>query len=163
MVIGIISDTHDNIPNIKRAVELFKKHSVEFIIHAGDIISPATIKYFKGLNPKFVFGNCDGDRAKIDEKVGEIGGVHYGRVMELRIKGKSIGVFHGDDILINDKMLRKGYDYFIHGHTHIPEDKQVNKTRVLCPGGHFLGDPEEYNKIILLDVEKNKAVFISVK
>ena len=163
MVIGIISDTHDNVPNIKKAVELFKKHKPEFVIHAGDIVAPATIKYFEGLNMKFIFGNCDGDRVKIDEKVGDIKGVHYGRIMELKIKGKTIGVFHGDDILVNDKMLRKEYNYFIHGHTHAPEDKKVKNTRVLCPGGHFLGDPAEYNKVILLDVEKDKVVFVDVK
>lgn len=162
MVIGIISDTHDNVLNIKKAVEVFKKHNVEFVIHAGDIIAPVSIKYFEGLNMKFVFGNCDGDRHKIEEKVRDINGQHYGRIMELKIKGKTIGVFHGDDIIINDKMLNKGYDYFIHGHTHIPEDKKVNNTRVLCPGGHYLGDPKENNKVILLDVEKDKAVFVDV-
>ena len=162
-MIGIISDTHDNVPNIKKAVELFKKHKPEFVIHAGDIISPATVKFFDGLKMKFVFGNCDGDRLKIEEKVRNINGEHYGRIMELKINKKKLGVFHGDDILINDKMLRKGYDYFIHGHTHAPEDKKVKDTRVLCPGGHFLGDPPEYNKIILLDVEKDKVLFVDVK
>lgn len=163
MVIGIISDTHDNVPNIQMAVELFKKNKVDFVIHCGDIVAPGTVKYFKGLKMKFVFGNCDGDRLKIEEKVRDIGGEHYGRIMKLIVNKKKIGVFHGDDILVNDKMLHQGFDYYIHGHTHIPEDKKVNNTRVLCPGGHFLGDPKVNNKIILLDVEKDKVVFVDVK
>ena len=161
-MIGIISDTHDNVPNIKKAVELFKKNNVEFVIHAGDIIAPATVKYFEGLKIKFVFGNCDGDRHMIEEKVRAIGGEHYGRIMELKHKGKKIGVFHGDDILVNDKMLNQGYDYFIHGHTHTPGDKKIKNTRVLCPGGHYTGDPADSNKIIILDIEKDKAVFVDV-
>lgn len=163
MVIGIISDTHDNVPMIEKAVELFKKHKVEFVIHAGDIVAPASIKYFDGLNMKFVFGNCDGDRIKIEEKVRDINGQHYGRIMELKHKGKKIGVFHGDDIIINDKMLNNEYDYYIHGHTHTPEDKKHKKIRVLCPGGFYLGDSEENNKIIILDIEKDNVVFVDVK
>ena len=163
MVIGIISDTHDNVENIKKAVEIFKKHKVEFVIHAGDIVAPASVKYFKGLNMKFVFGNCDGDRHKIDEKVREINGQHYGRVMELKLKGKKLCVFHGDDIVKTDQLLGAEYDYFIHGHTHAPEDKMHNNTRVLCPGGHYLGDPSDYNKVIILDVEKDKVLFEDVK
>lgn len=161
-MIGIISDTHDNVPNILKAVEIFKKNKVEFVIHCGDVVAPGTIKFFEGLNMKFVFGNCDGDRTLIEEKVKEHGWEHHGRIIELKAKEKSIGVFHGDDLLIWDKMLSKGYDYLIHGHTHIPEEKKVGKTRVLCPGGHFLGDPKEYNKVIILNLDNNKALFLDV-
>lgn len=161
-MIGIISDTHDNIPNILKAVEIFKKNKVEFVIHCGDVVAPATIPYFSGLNMKFVFGNCDGDRTRIEEKCKEQGFEHHGRIIELKLKGKTIGVFHGDDILINDKMLRKGFDYYIHGHTHIPEDKTVGNTRILCPGGHYLGDPPSYKKIILLNLDNGKALFMDL-
>jgi uncharacterized protein len=161
-MIGIISDTHDNVPNILKAVAIFKKNKVEFVIHCGDIISPATVKFFEGLKMRFVFGNCDGDRSRIEEKVKEFSWLHYGRIMELKVKGKTIGVFHGDDLLINDKMMNKGYDYYVHGHTHKPEDKKLEKTRMLCPGGHFLGDAKETNKIILLDVDKDKVLFVDL-
>ncbi|MBN2458990.1 YfcE family phosphodiesterase [Candidatus Woesearchaeota archaeon] len=164
-MIGIISDTHDNIINIKKAVEIFKKNKVDFVIHAGDVVAPATVKFFEGLSMKFVFGNCDGDRAVIEEKCKEFGFEHHGRIMELKVKGKTIGVFHGDDILINHKMLDKGYDFFIHGHTHVPEDRMAgkdSKTRILCPGGHYLGDPKEYQKVIILNLDNNKALFLDV-
>jgi len=161
-MIGIISDTHDNIPNIKKAVEVFKKNQVEFVIHCGDIVAPATVKFFSGLNMKFIFGNCDGDRALIEEKVKEQGWEHHGRIMELKTKGKTTGVFHGDDLLVWDKMLNKGYDYLIHGHTHQPEDKKLSKTRVLCPGGHFLGDDKKTNQVIILNLDNDKALFIDV-
>ncbi len=149
--------------NIKKAVEIFKKHKVDFVIHAGDIIAPASVKYFKGLKMKFVFGNCDGDRIKIEEKVREINGQHYGNIMELKYEGKKIGVFHGHDIIINDKMLNKDYDYYIHGHSHKPEDKKQDNTRVLCPGGHYLGDPPDYSKVIILDVDNDQVLFEDVK
>lgn len=162
-MIGIISDTHDNVINIKKAVELFKKNKVEFVIHCGDVIAPATVKFFEGLDMKFIFGNCDGDRALIEEKVKEFGWEHHGRTMELKHSEKKIGVFHGDKLIIQDKMLGAGYDYYIHGHTHKPEDRMQGKTRILCPGGHYLGDDKETNKIIIIDIEKDKALFLDVK
>jgi len=161
-MIGIISDTHDNVINIKKAVDIFKKNNVEFVIHAGDIIAPATVKFFEGVKMKFIFGNCDGDRAKIEEKVKEFGWEHHGRIMELKIKNKTIGVVHGDDLLIWDKMVNKGYDYLIHGHTHVPEDKKINKTRILCPGGHYLGDDKKTNQIIILNLDNDKVLFVDV-
>jgi len=161
-MIGIISDTHDNVTNIKKAVELFKKNKVEFVIHAGDIVAPATIKFFEGLNMKFIFGNCDGDRALIEEFVKKFGWEHHGRTMELKHSGKKIGVFHGDNLIVQDKMLGAGYDYYIHGHTHTPEDCMHGKTRILCPGGHYLGDEKDTNKIMVLDVEKDKLFFLDV-
>jgi len=35
MKIGIISDTHDNLPQIKKAVEIFNREKVELVLHAG--------------------------------------------------------------------------------------------------------------------------------
>ena len=39
MKLGIISDTHDNLPAIAAAVEIFKKARVQAILHAGDYVA----------------------------------------------------------------------------------------------------------------------------
>jgi len=162
-MIGIISDTHDNFTNVMKAVEIFKNNKVEFVIHAGDVISPATVNYFEGLRMKFIFGNCDRDRQGLEERTRAIGGEHYGSVMELKYGVKTIGVIHGDNASRYDEMLRKGYDYLIHGDTHIPEDRMINKTRVLCPGGHYIRESHTRYKIIILDVDLGNATFIEIK
>lgn len=51
MLIGIISDTHDNQDKTRKAIELFNSKGVEYVIHAGDYISPFTLKLFKELMP----------------------------------------------------------------------------------------------------------------
>lgn len=61
MTIGLISDSHDQMPHIKKAVTVFKKEGVELVLHAGDFCSPFTIPPFDGLELKAVFGNNDGD------------------------------------------------------------------------------------------------------
>ena len=49
MKIGVLSDTHDNLVNIRKAVEIFSKNGVEAVIHAGDFCSPFTLPEFKPL------------------------------------------------------------------------------------------------------------------
>ena len=49
MKIGLISDTHDNIQNIRKAISLFNDKNVSFVIHAGDIVSPEAVEAFAGV------------------------------------------------------------------------------------------------------------------
>lgn len=44
MKIAIISDTHDNLPNFKKAIDWIKKEKIKTIIHCGDIFTPEFIK-----------------------------------------------------------------------------------------------------------------------
>ena len=80
-MIGVISDTHDNVPNILKAIKVFENEDVDFIIHCGDVVAPATIKFFKGIHIKVVKGNCDGDVSHIKQVLGEIGGEFLGEVL----------------------------------------------------------------------------------
>ncbi len=47
-IVGVLSDSHDNMPAIERAVDFFNENNVDMVMHAGDIISPFTarVQYF---------------------------------------------------------------------------------------------------------------------
>ena len=47
MKLGIISDTHDNVPMITKAVEFFNNANVDAVMHAGDYVSPFSLKPVK--------------------------------------------------------------------------------------------------------------------
>jgi len=49
MITGIISDTHDNMMTLKKAVDYFNDRNVLHVIHAGDFTSPFTFRVLKGL------------------------------------------------------------------------------------------------------------------
>ena len=49
MLIGVMSDTHDDIVQTKKAVAKFNQKKVEQVLHAGDIISPFMIDTLKEL------------------------------------------------------------------------------------------------------------------
>ena len=61
MKIGLISDTHDNIENILKAVQEFNSRHVDIVLHAGDFVSPIAVESFAGIKLIGVLGNNDTD------------------------------------------------------------------------------------------------------
>src|SRR3990170_7277681 len=66
MKIGVISDSHDDIINVKQAIKIFNEYKVDYVIHAGDYIYPGIVLQFKDLNKNIQFvgvlGNNDGQK-----------------------------------------------------------------------------------------------------
>ena len=44
MKIGVFSDSHDHMENIRKAVDIFLEQKVEKIVHCGDIIAPFMVR-----------------------------------------------------------------------------------------------------------------------
>jgi len=42
--LGILSDTHDNVPQVRKAVALFNREMVDLVLHAGDYVAPFSVK-----------------------------------------------------------------------------------------------------------------------
>ncbi|MFH0875823.1 MAG: metallophosphoesterase [archaeon] len=159
-MIGIISDTHDNIGNIKKAISVFKARNVDFAFHCGDIVAPFTVTFFKDVKMKFIQGNCDGDIPMIRKNIELIGGEFLGTIAEFNHGGKKFAAYHGNLTDVLDKLISsKKYDYVLTGHTHKRRDELIGKTRVINPGAHYYGAE---NTIALLDVEKNKLELIQL-
>lgn len=132
MKIGIISDTHDNIPMIKKAVAVFNEKAVALVIHAGDYIAPFAIPPLDELKCKYVgvFGNNDGEKLGLNR-------ISQGRINvaphSLEFGGKKILVMHEPGAL-NALIESQVYDIVVYGHTHDPVNKKHGKTLVINPG-----------------------------
>lgn len=136
-MIGIISDSHDNLAAIRKAVEFFNEKQVKAVLHAGDIISPFTIRAFKELNPKlyFVFGNNDGDRVTLTKWFEEIGAVSCGDFGDLTIDGLHIALLHGTNEAFVKALARSGdFDVVVRGHTHDPGVHIIEGIPIINPG-----------------------------
>ena len=134
MKIGIMSDTHDNLPNIKKAVKIFNKEKIDILLHAGDFVSPFTARELKNIQCPFtgVFGNNDGDRLFLLNQFQKIGPI-YPEPYQTTIDGKKIIMFHKNDI-ISDLAKSPVYDVIIYGHTHRADLYTEGKTTVINPG-----------------------------
>lgn len=161
MKLGIISDTHENMPKIRKAVELFNREEVEAVLHGGDIISPITAKEFSELKAPFigVFGNNDGDKLFLTERFKEIGKIHYKRY-EGEFGGRTLLLIHEPDML--DALALSGvYDIIVYGHTHRSEVSRRGDTLVINPGegcGWITGRATA----VLLDTETMKAEMVEL-
>lgn len=67
MLIGLMSDSHDNLENIRKAVQMLQKKAAGALIHAGDFVAPFAVKEILAFGPEVygIFGNNDGERAGI--------------------------------------------------------------------------------------------------
>jgi hypothetical protein len=161
MKIGIISDTHDNMFQIKKAVEIFNREKVELVFHAGDFVSPFTFLEFKNLNCplKGVFGNNDGDKLYLQEKFKGIGEI-YPTLYETNIDHKNIIMMHKEK-LIDALAESQKYDVIIYGHTHRIDLRKIGKTLIVNPGecGGWLSGK---STIALLDLETLDANIVKI-
>ncbi len=136
--IGVISDTHDNVDNIKKAVDIFNTQEVSLVVHAGDYTSPFTCIPYKELKADFVgiFGNNDGDLLLLNERAE--GKIHK-QPYQFELEGKRFVVMHEHHLV--DALADSGhYDIVIFGHTHKAVVEHRNNTLVVNPGeaGHWL-------------------------
>ena len=166
MLIGIISDTHENMDVIKKAVEIFNSKNVNFVIHAGDIISPITFTYFSKLNCKMylVFGNNDGEKKMLKEKYSQIGLIQKPPLeFEIKDEDRTIKfiVFHAPPQNLEELASSNKYDYIIYGHTHKRDFRKIGNTTIINPGeaGGWLFNNKS---IVLLDTKENKVEFVDI-
>jgi len=160
MLIGILSDTHDNMAMIRKAVAAFKKHNVAAVLHAGDIVSPFTATAFRILDVPMtaVFGNNDGDKMLLKEKFAGIAeffeGNHEGVVGE-----KKYVMMHRPQC-IAALAASKQYDLIVYGHTHEAVVRQ-NATLIVNPGecAGWLGGNAT---VALWDVERMEVEIVNL-
>jgi putative phosphoesterase len=165
MLIGIISDSHDNITLIKKTVEILNKKNVKLVLHAGDYVSPFTSRYFKQLKPSLigVLGNCDGATELLKKRYSEIGAEIRGIFAEVTpVKGLKIALFHGhEEHLLYSLINSGGYDVVIHGHTHQAKVSKIGKTIVINPG-ELCGYLSNSATIALLDTDTCKTRVVEI-
>jgi len=135
MKLGIISDTHDRVDRIGPALDLFRAHKVDRLIHCGDVTGASTVGAFAGWTIDFVYGNCDWQPAQLDEAISAIGGTQHEKFGDLELKGVKIAWTHSDDVsLFRSLENANHYDFLFYGHSHITEQHRTGKTTVVNPG-----------------------------
>jgi uncharacterized protein len=130
MKIAIISDTHDNLENLKKFLDFAKKEKIEILIHCGDITNGETLKEieenFEG-RIYLVLGNADirdslekvAKKTTIFEKEGKI-----------EIGKLKIGFSH----FFPQRENLENFDFYFFGHTHWPILKKEKNCYLANPG-----------------------------
>ena len=136
MLVGVVSDTHNNIKNIKKIISLFNEEQVDLVIHTGDISKASTLKIFSNLNSPLVgvFGNND----RIEEGLKEVCEVYDFNFQEpplsLTLENKKVAVFHEPELIEGYIKDNQDIDLILHGHTHRYKEEQVGDIIYFNPG-----------------------------
>jgi hypothetical protein len=134
MLIGILSDTHDQVARAKAGVKLLVDSGAEVLIHCGDITIPEVVYELAPLPSYFVFGNCDDETDVLRRAIAAIGGRCLDRGGLIEVGGKRLAVTHGDSGRELDRLQAQEPDYLCSGHTHHALDERRGPTRYVNPG-----------------------------
>lgn len=165
MLVGVMSDTHDDIMQTKKAVSRFNREGVEQVLHAGDFISPFMIDTLKELAVPLtgVFGNNDGDRPLLERKSAALPYMKIaGTFARIDTGGMRIALLHGNDRELLETLLGCGsLDLLVYGHTHRPEVRRDGSLLIVNPGevyGHLTGR----STVALVDTVKRSAEIVEI-
>lgn len=170
MILGIISDTHDVLPAIHNAFNIFAKHKVQTVIHCGDWKTAETVTYFaseavkKNIKVYSVFGNRDVERDTILKTNASLNHpifIDESELVKVVIAGKKIMAYHGHHRPTLIKIITSNeYDVVCTGHTHKPRIEQISNTLIINPGSTAFKIPRQKNSkpsIALYNTESNTA------
>jgi len=135
MLIGVISDIHDNIWALEHV--LGQLGECDALLCLGDLCAPFTLAQIATASTgtvHLVWGNNDGDKLMNAQIAREKGNVTlYGELGELELDGKQIAITHYPHIA---RALAAGqqYDLVCHGHDHQRASQWMGRTLLLNPG-----------------------------
>jgi uncharacterized protein len=158
--IGIMSDSHDNLPAIRAAVELFNREKVDLVIHAGDVVAPFTAREIKKLHCpyKIVLGNNDGEILGLYN-------IYEGNIFQppffLTVNGKSIVVLH-DASLLQELKSAQTYDFIIYGHDHKSFVEHLSGGTIVVNPGECGGWVTGNSTVAILCLDTNEVKIFDI-
>lgn len=133
MRIGIVSDIHDHLNNLRPAIDHLSA-GTDVLLCCGDLCSPFVMDELRRYpgSVHIVFGNNDADLFRITRKSCSRVQLH-GEFLELELDGLKVAANHFDNIAA--PIARSGlYELVCFGHNHRFSLAQYGKTAALNPG-----------------------------
>ncbi|MDD2241361.1 MAG: YfcE family phosphodiesterase [Kiritimatiellae bacterium] len=140
MKIGILSDTHNHLPETRRALDLLVAEGAECLVHCGDagedvVGLVSAVCQTHDLHAYIALGNCDYASAGDERFVANLPGIERSIQPEFEAGGHRCTVLHGHDRRRLEIAVTSGqFAYVFTGHTHRPSGKHTGATFLLNPG-----------------------------
>ena len=160
MRLAVLSDTHNQIANLKTVIERLRQENIETVIHCGDLTDVETALLLVEFRLIVTFGNGDWRANQIRNTI-----MYYrednfaGTVYRGKLDGINIAAAHGHlngDIV---SLLDSGeYAFVFYGHSHRRKDVMVRSTRLVNPGA-LGGQHVEERSFVILDLQTGKLDF----
>ena len=158
MVIGVVSDTHNNLKNINQIISLFNDKEIQLVIHTGDIANARSLDKFSKLNANLigVYGNNDRNEVGLEDIVIKNNFQFQEPPKLLTLFNRNIAIFHEPDLIDDFLMLNKNVDIVLHGHTHRYRN-EIEKDVLFFNPGESAGMQTGMNAIGLVNLKELEA------
>lgn len=164
-----MSDSHDNLIAIDKALKVFREYEIDVLIHLGDIISPFALSKILEFPAKIIVvtGNNDGDLLQLKEIAMKGGAVLKQFTYTVAIANKKIYLTHGFGSKEQTKSYVEAialtglYDLILYGHTHEVAASYKGNTLILNPGevcGYLTG----YQSVAIVDLESMRHNLVNL-
>lgn len=174
MKIGIISDTHNKLPAIDRAFEVFQREKVFLVVHCGDWKSLSTLEHViakakeTNIPVRGVLGNNDLDTEAF-LRLARSFPAHITLsegVDMFEAESKKIAAYHGHHTPTLRRLRESDtYDVLCLGHTHKPKIEHVDDMLILNPGSTAFSIPRSKTwvpTVIILDTETMQPELLEI-
>ncbi len=159
MLVGVLSDTHDRLPLMAKALDLFAQRGVGAVIHAGDLCSPFAAKALKQAEARaplhVIFGNNEGEVAGLTAVLPQL----RRGPLRLDLDGRNVLVHHFDKWC--DPADVEWADIVVTGHTHEVVN-EVRRGRLFLNPGECCGWVNNRCTVALLDLAGPKAEIVEL-
>jgi len=146
MKIGLMSDSHDAVHLVEKAVKVFLHFECQYLFHAGDFVSPFAFQKMECFpGPVYsVFGNNEGEKPIIRQIASNFPEwVLEDEILETKIGTCRIAMKHRDKGVRS--LAHSGdFDYVFYGHTHRVDVSFERNVHIVNPGetcGYLTGNP----------------------
>ena len=135
--IAILSDTHDNVWTLDKALAQVRQRGATALLHCGDLCAPFVVRQLaEGFAGPIhlVFGNNDGDGRLIQTVAAKYEHVtHHGIYAELAIGGRQVAMIHYPEPAL--RIAQSGqFDLVCYGHDHKQHHELIATTHFANPG-----------------------------
>jgi len=149
--LAILSDTHDQVANLRAAIDYCNKAEVNVVAHCGDLISPFMLKQLTRFNGDvhLIYGNNIGDQKLIADRCGrEFPNInHHGILGKFAIDTYKIAMVHYPD-QAQELASQSIYDIVCCGHSHVSMIKHFEHSLLINPGS-LLGQNDQAGFVIV--------------
>ena len=161
MKIGILADIHDNVDNVRHAVNLMNTLQVRVVLIAGDFVSPLVVPSLRKLRGQVIacFGDNDGNRIGIAGGMKIVGTLARGPVCYRTDDGVHILMAHQ---LSEIRDWIDGADVIVFAHSHRPSITKDRHGRVFINLGEVSGWMFRKPSVALLDTVTNEAEILQL-
>jgi len=162
MKVGLMADSHDRVPAIAELLRLMQASGTTMVLHAGDYVSPLSLKPFEDLHMTLagVFGKNDGDHQSLQQRANAGLGLElFESPHSFEVGGHQILIVH--DLADVQKRSISSHSVVVHGFLHQQTMKTQGDALVINPGeacGWLHGTPGA----AVLDLDSKQVEFLTL-